>query len=996
MPLPGRLPLPWESGTADFDVPSLLGLLESMAGDDPSARDLARTLKYASARVQSFGPAVEEDAPSYLRYAQAALEIAVEWKMPMVERWIVAWLTASRLPYLRMRWSSRSRDGRARLDGRASGAVHAMASSNTGICLGTGSGYVETWAPDRGTTRVGDLPPAVWTVAANGGWIFAAGPNARFLGRGPTSSAPWPRLPHTAGISAAAVTDDGYVVSGDEHGVVQVCAPGSQWSELPTRRQSKVIAVAIDEGRISAAWRDGQVTVLGRVLEDGRVRADHHLGGTVVCAAWAADGQLAFALDSDSSVRVLHEGTVRTVWRHQGVRMLAWSPGGRLASAGADQKIRTALPEPGAEPDELGVESRITAMTFVSDGSLVTAHGQELMQWDLARSGSDDPTFEADDEITAVGLAPDDRGRSAVGTRLGLLREYDGRGTAMQSAPPRVTGAVHQLVRHRRGWLVASQGGAYWWSAETGDPRRLSNRLSLAVATWRGCPVYGHYTKVMYQKDVLGNRPAALLEFEVPVRDIAVGADGSLAALDRNGTLQVICHDGRRWQRERVGDRLLACLPDGPLVLSTADAVVSVLSRRGNRHYARLRPGALSVAAGDSGELVAAYPDGGVVLFGRASTGAPANSPVIAETPGHFTVVAAASGRTVAAGRGRMAGYDRGGTEACEPTTAGTVNLRVVQDGVGCRIRFPGGGSTVLPDTELARFQECANSDHVGGLSEAVHLGGRLGDQLWFAGLDWELDRARGTDPGQPVRLSWLIEDSHLVNHPWELLHPAAAPLCWFDTPPVTMVRVAAASTSHIAGVASRPRASRPRMLVVRTKDVLLIGVDEAYDRMRRRTRRSNVRLVSSMPEIVSTVEDLDRSLQAADVLHLWAHSGPGGVVLPSGGHVPVPDMARRISGTGARLVVLVGCTSAALGRELVQYGVEAVVGMRTAVYNHTIQSLVEELTAQVLAGVPVDLAFVEALRHYVLTGQPGAPAVPLLHLRAGSTGALFQWADTP
>ncbi|WP_344393305.1 CHAT domain-containing protein [Streptomyces vastus] len=791
------------------------------------------------------------------------------------------------------------------------------------------------------------------------------------------------------------MTDDGLVVSGDEHGVIQVCEPGGQWSELPVRRQSKVIAVAVDEGRISAVWRDGQVAVLGRAPDEGRVRADQNLGGTVVCAAWAADGQLAFALDRDTSVRVLSEGAVRTVWRHQGVRMLAWSPGGRLASTGADHRIRTTLPVPNAEPDELGVESRVTAMAFVTDDSLVTAHGRELTQWDLARSGSDDPTFEADDKITAVGLDPDDRGRSAAGTRLGLLREYDGRGSAMQWDPSRVTGTVHQLVRHRRGWLVASQGGAYWWSPEAGDPRRLSNRLCLAVATWRGSPVYGRYAEVVYQKDVQGGSPVPLLEFEVPVRDIAVGADGCLAALDCAGTVQVICPDGRRWRREKAGDRLLACLADGPLVLSAADAVVSELSRRGNRHYAQLRSGALSVAAVDSGELAAVYSDAGVVVFGRAGTQAPMDSPVVAEAPGSYAVVAAAPGRTVAAGRGRMAGFDRGGEETGKLSTAGTVNLCVGQEKVGCRVRFPGGGNTVLADTELARFQEGASSDHVGRLSEAVDLGGRLGDRLWFAGLDQEIDRARGTDPGQPVRINWLIEDSHLVDHPWELLHPAGGPLCWFDAPPVTMVRVVAPGTSHMAGAVSGTRAGRPRMLVVRTRDVLLIGVDDAYDQMRRRTRRSNVRLVSSMPEIVNTVEDLDRALTVADVLHLWAHSGPDGVVLPSGGPVPVSDMARRISNTGVRLVVLVGCRSAGLGRELVRHGVEAVVGMRTAVYNHTVQSLVEELTAQVLAGVPVDLAFVEALRHYVLTGQPGAPAVPLLHLRAGSTGALFHRADT-
>jgi hypothetical protein len=63
---------------------------------------------------------------------------------------------------------------------------------------------------------------------------------------------------------------------------------------------------------------------------------------------------------------------------------------------------------------------------------------------------------------------------------------------------------------------------------------------------------------------------------------------------------------------------------------------------------------------------------------------------------------------------------------------------------------------------------------------------------------------------------------------------------------------------------------------------------------------------------------------------------------------------------------------------------------MRVEVYSRTIQPLVEDLVSLALTGTPVDLAFAEALRSYVLTGQPGAAAVPLLYLAAGSSGTLF------
>ena len=69
---------------------------------------------------------------------------------------------------------------------------------------------------------------------------------------------------------------------------------------------------------------------------------------------------------------------------------------------------------------------------------------------------------------------------------------------------------------------------------------------------------------------------------------------------------------------------------------------------------------------------------------------------------------------------------------------------------------------------------------------------------------------------------------------------------------------------------------------------------------------------------------------------------------------------------------------------------------MRVEVYSQTIQPLVADLVSLVLEGQPVDLAFAEALRSYVLTGQPGAVAVPLLYLAEGSSGTLFPRPSTP
>ncbi|MGV9990811.1 WD40 repeat domain-containing protein [Streptomyces sp. NPDC003374] len=998
--LAGGLPVPWREGAADIDVGALLRLLDARPEAAGRAGDLAVALRHASARVRGFVPAGPNAAPLAVRHAQAVVEAAVEWRMPEVERWAVAWLRASRRPYLRLRWSSRSRDGRARLDGRATGEVRTMAGFGTGVCLGTEAGVVETWTPDGGSTPIGSVREAVWAVAAHRRWLFATGAHAHSWGRDPAGGSPWPEPSHTAGVSCAAIGPDGLVVCGDERGVVRCCAPGGRWTELPVRQSSKVLAVAVDSGRVSAVWRDGAVAVMTRHGDTWQRHTHGDLGGPVGCAAWSADGRLAFVPAGTAAVRIREGDEIRTAWSHHGVRAVAWSSAGRLATAGADHHVRVASPLPGADPDELGVGGRVTAMAFAGDRFLVTAHGRDLVQWDLHRSGSDDPTFEADDEITAVGLAPDDRASSAAGSRVGLLWQYDGHGVPSPGSPARVRGTVHQLVAHRGGWLVACHSGAYWWRPPAA-PRRLSNRMCLAVAATSGTAVFGCGTSLVRRslradgRDLPGGGRAVLREFAEPVLDLAVAADGCLAARDRGGTVVVWGPDGTPRERDRTSDRLLACLPgERLLTLAAADGVVSLVSPRGSRAYARLPPGAASVAATDDGALVAAFPDAGLTVVDRSGAAGAGGPVVVSEVPGQFSAVAVRGRRIVAAGRGRVAGYDR------EDPGSGrgpswTVPLRVVAEGGDCRVRLPDGAGPVLPAAGLARFRDQAAGDSVRALSDAVHLGARLGDRLWAAGLDREIDRARGDRPDGRVRLDWLIEEGPFVDLPWELLHPALQPLPWFAEPPVTMVRVVRPDGEPAAPDGSGERGGRPRLLVVRTDDPVLAGVDAAYDMMRRRTRRTDVRLVSGMPEIVRTTDHLDRALRAADIVHLWAHSGPDGVELPArAGPVPVEDMARRIAATGARLVVLVGCSSAALGRETVRRGVAAVVGMRVAVYSHTVQPLVEELTARALTGTPVDLAFAEALRHYVLTGQPGAPAVPLLHLAAGSDGRLFPAPD--
>lgn len=195
----------------------------------------------------------------------------------------------------------------------------------------------------------------------------------------------------------------------------------------------------------------------------------------------------------------------------------------------------------------------------------------------------------------------------------------------------------------------------------------------------------------------------------------------------------------------------------------------------------------------------------------------------------------------------------------------------------------------------------------------------------------------------------------------------------------------------------------RPTMLVVRGTDRtgpggadLLESVDDAYDLIQRRTRRSHVRLVAPKPVAVEEPEDLRRALHnPVDLLQLWAHCAPDVVQFSHSCRLRTDRIARDVARVPPRLVVAVGCRSGTLGRLLVRLGVPCVVAMRSEVYSHTVQPLVEDFTALVLEGAPVDLAFADALHRYVLTGQPGAAAVPMLYLATDADPVLFPAVST-
>jgi hypothetical protein len=1002
--------VPWKMGSADFDIPLVIAELEHDNPAPGSARhDLVTALRHARSRA-------DEDpwkSPRPVRYAQAVLEIAVEWSMPAVERWAVAWLMAAG-GRLRLRWSSRSRDGQVRRDGLAPARVTAMADGPHRVIIGCDSGSVGNWSNESGLSPVGRSASAIWTVTAAGERIFAAGAGAHFL----THPADW-ALPslrsdeqlQVAGVTAAAMSPYGVVACGDELGTVLICLPGESWVAFPSPDEgSRVVALSF-RGRsaVRAVWRNGWIAESASARSGvwAWARRLESVGQTpVVAAAFDSPGQRLALAGPDGTVSVVEPPATQLTpgWPapHLGVRSLAWSPGGLLASSGPDAVL---IGEPGTEPEQMRGDGAAGLVAFLGVEHLVTARDFEVVQWSVRGAGSLVPDLVGEDRITAIAIDPADPGQTMAGTWQGRLLHYDARGspTPLLAGDHR-RGHVNQLARAGDAWLIATQGGAYLWRPEMGQtPQPLAHRLCLTVAARgeEGAFAANHEVHTLSGEHVFS--------FETAVQDIRYGPDWCIAAIDALGSIRARDSVGEQWQAAaRDGSRLLAVDERSVQVWSPGGEVMDIPRYGEYSRSGRLPALTKTACRFDARRIVVACPGGlGLVENGWGQPDAPTTGVAArvetADTDG---------GRILVAAGKRIAGYDLlepaaaagnlGMVALSVGLVAGTYSIKLRQSPI---IKLSAQHLAGLTTTQVAAFErlltdlnldsdrlwESVTSLTIEQQSALTSAAGRLGELIWQAGLDLAIDLARGDDPQRPVRLEWHCDDA-ADEIPWELVHPSAATLGWFDDPPTTVVR--SIRSAAPGGATSRPIAggslARYTMQVIRGEGAELDSSDTAYQQTRRRTRRTNVELLSPRPEVIAEPDDLRRVIRRADILQVWAHCGPDVVRFSGRAVFPALALADRLAACSPRLVVLVGCKSGALGRALVQRGVTAVVAMRGEVYSHTVQPLVEDLVSLVLAGQTVDLAFAEALKRYVLTGQPGAVAIPMLYLAAGSDGRLF------
>lgn len=1041
-----ELPTPWRADSAAFYVPELVSALEGSPRGSVR-RDLLIALKHARARVDHD----PWNSPAHVRYAQAVLEIAIEWAMPAVERWAVAWLAAAGGTQLRLRWSSRSRDGRTRRDGLTPSPVAAVATGQGRVILGCRSGYVASWTDEAGLSPIGHSEDSIWAVASRGDYVFAAGAHGHFITRPEEWTVASLRESENAAVEAAAISLEGHVACGDSLGRILLCPAGGGWADLGRPRDGiRALALCFDEeSTLWAVWRDGWVT---RAMDTPsgrwhwRQRISPQQPGRLVTAAFDGTGTNLALCHPNGEVNVirLDDTCPRPGWDplhmpHPEVRALAWSPGGLLALSGKEFLI---VGEPGRRPEQIYGENAGGLAAFLDDDHVVTAQGADIVDWAIREAGSSVPDPYLRDAITAVAVDPRDPSFSMVGTQRGRVLRYDSRGTATLLAPGQhMSSRVHQLARLGDDWLIATHTGAYRLPP-AGPPVRLRPTPSdedpymcWAVAATGEDGAFSCRKQV---RTISGTPP---LSFGATVRDICFGQDGTLAAIDADGLICVRDGSGSEWSPPlpppraglpyRSGWRLLAADGQSVVVWNPSprrrksripDGETLMLSRFGDQPLlGRLPADAAAALKFDRHRFLAACPDRGVALIAMAGDAQPDGdtpAPGIAGVSTGASVIATNGRRIVVAAGKRVAGYDL--LEPAGKSEVGVIPLRVRLAGQACQVTLPDESVIELPAREFAdlrgtragiaeALQKIANAEAISGekarqllvraaelaieqQSSLVAAAGRVGDQIWQNGLDLALDRARGDDPGRMVRLEWRC-DEDTDDIPWELIHPSLSPLGWFDDPKITSVRTVRSRAGGIRAERGRAVTSSDRhtMLVIRGSYFELATSEDAYLQTSRQTRLSNLTMLSSEPRVISGRRDLDNALsEPVDILQVWAHCDPAHAQFSENARFGTASLAKRLARQVARLAIIVGCRSGALGRALVEQGVEAVVAMRVEVYSRTIQSLVTDLISLTLDGVPIDEAFADALRGYVLTGQPGAAAVPMLYLAADSSGKLF------
>jgi len=961
----GRFPMPWNEDPPWTD---LAGLADNESQTDhPSLaeRVFIEVLREASSAYDALQHPPAED-PRACR-AQLVLGLATTLARPEPEQWAVRWLGRIGQPYLRQWWRHAKTDRRVVGEQRTQTPVTALAADGSSVLTGDRAGRIQRHDPSRLTASppvtLATLHRAVWSIAARDGTVVAGGAGNELL---VVRSGEQDVVKHPRSAISAVATDGVQVACGFETGQVWLDGAELAWPDGHDEHAAVLALKFTADHGLLCVRADGEIA---EHREGYRWRHTYTHGKHVRVAQWHPSADMVALGEVDGNVVVLDR--TAGAWharlldiKHLSVAAVGWSADGCLASAGYDRRIWITEELGGHQPRHRSLRSTsATSVLAFTDKFLITGHSQRLIAWRRS-TGRGGRALAPPDEVTILGLDPNRPELMVSATKRGLLRQHDSAGRIGHD-PVSVHGRVNRIAPAPDGWYVATSAGLYHWRPGKWL-RRIEEPGRVVSAGAGGLWIAGCGNRVIVNG-------VERFRHNTTVVDAIVAADGSLVTLDDEGTLRI---DGTDVSMLPPGCRLLAAASGTVLYVSvtgtmyrySADGIITLWSA-GPRFA---RAAAMTLAA-----VAVAYSDGELAVV-HTDTG-----DRIAGTHLHASALAAGASRLAAAAGDEVSLFDL--VIPRPDDSDGDLELRVdAQDTAGGDrtyvARLPDGSHWPMGvDLQMlvARFVSAARRRESPGRDWTLHAAERLKGWLGAAGLRLAVDHMVSHDAQLPARLRLVVTDPDLDSLPWELA---------VNQHQLQLVR----SAEPTAALATARVPDRIRLLALRAVGPEFETFGRIYPSILDRLPGELELQADEVPPVASVWQLTELLATPADVIVLLAHAGPQHLTLTPGQTIDAVRLAGLLASAAPRLVILAACQSVNLARHLADQGIPAVIALRTQESVWALEQLLEELLVNLMSGIALEEAFIEALDACIRLPETGMPVL-YLHPNAPRPFTLVQ-----